>query len=74
MQDDAPSDDDDPAGHFEHIIAAVVLVYVLARHDVQMDPAAMYCPIGQDVHDGPASDDDNPIGHLVHAVAVVMSV
>ena len=74
MQVDAPASDWDPAGQFEHLVAVVVLVYVPGRHDVQMDPAAMYFPIGQDVHDGPASDDDSPIGHFLHSVAVVVSV
>ena len=74
VQDDAPADDCDPAGHSEHFVAAVVLVYVPAKHDVQIDPAAMYCPILQDVHDDPPSDDDNPVGHFMHSVAVKVSV
>ena len=74
MQDDAAAGDDDPTEHFVHSVAVVVLVNFPAKHDVQIDPAAMYCPIVQDVHEDPPAGADDPIGHFVHAVAVVMSV
>jgi hypothetical protein len=35
VQDDAPYKDDDPAGHFEHLFAPVVFVYVPASHSAQ---------------------------------------
>ena len=39
VHDDAPSDDEDPIGHFVHSQAPAVSVYVPARHNVHAHPA-----------------------------------
>ena len=39
VHDDAPADDDDPAGHFVHIDAPNVAAYVPAEQGVQIPKA-----------------------------------
>ena len=67
MQDDAPSDDDDPAGQIEHFNAVEVLLYVPSLQLAQYsDP--MYCPDEHEVHLLDPGSDDDPRGHVKHSV------
>ena len=66
MQDDAPPDDDDPAGQFVHFNAVEVLLYVPSSQFAQ-DIDKMYCPDEHVVHVNDPSGDDDPRGHVKHS-------
>ena len=67
VHDDAPLDDDDPAGLAEHVTDPVPLAYVPGTHLLHKDPALEEkAPDTQAVHDDTPLDDDDPAGQGVH--------